>query len=137
MLKGSCLCGAVRYEVGALIEPMVHCHCSQCRKSAGASFTTNASVRSAAFRWTEGEAFVGSFESSPGVKRCFCTRCGSPLIKRKEAEPATLRLRLGTLDSDPGIRPAAHIYVNDRAPWTEIEDGLPQYERDMKGPPLV
>jgi hypothetical protein len=100
----------------------------QCRKGSGASFATNASVAAEEFRFVEGESLLGQFESSPGQFRCFCTRCGSPLIKRIEAKPETLRLRLGTLDSDPETTPAAHIFLRSRAPWTVITDDLPQHE---------
>jgi hypothetical protein len=127
MLKGSCLCGGVRYEISGKLGPSIHCHCGQCRKASGASFTTNAGARSDDFRFVEGEALVGEFESSPGQFRCFCKRCGSPLIKRIAAKPDEVRLRLGTLDSDPETTPAAHILVSFKAPWTEIADDLPQH----------
>lgn len=126
MLEGSCLCGGVRYRVDGKLGPSVHCHCGQCRKASGASFTTNASVAAADFRFVEGESLVGRFESSPGQFRCFCTRCGSPLVKRNEAKPDEVRIRLGTLDSDPETTPAAHIFVSFKAPWTRITDDLPQ-----------
>jgi hypothetical protein len=126
MLKGSCLCGGVRYAISGKLGPSVHCHCGQCRKASGASFATNASVRASDFRFIDGETLVGEFESSPGQFRRFCTRCGSPLIKRIAAKPEEVRLRLGTLDSDPKTVPAAHIFVSFKAPWTAITDDLPQ-----------
>jgi len=126
MLEGSCLCGGVRYEVSGKLGPSVNCHCVQCRKASGASFATNASVRASAFRFVEGESLVSRWESSPGQFRCFCRRCGSPLIKRIDAKPEEIRLRLGTLDSDPETTPAAHIFVRFKAPWTAIKDDLPQ-----------
>lgn len=128
MLQGSCLCGGVRYEIRGTLGPSVYCHCVQCRKASGASFTTNASVGAADFGFVEGESLVGRFESSTGQFRCFCTRCGSPLIKVIQAKPGEIRLRLGTLDSDPETTPAAHIFVRSKAPWTTITDDLPQHE---------
>jgi hypothetical protein len=128
MLEGSCLCGGVRYEIRGELGPSLYCHCTQCRKASGASFTTNASLAADDFRFVEGESLVGQFESSPGQFRCFCTRCGSPLIKRITDKPETLRLRLGTLDSDPGTTPAAHIFLRSKAPWTVISDDLAQHE---------
>jgi hypothetical protein len=127
MLQGSCLCGGVRYEIRGEVGPSLHCHCAQCRKASGASFTTNASVAADEFHFVEGKSLVGQFESSPGQFRCFCTRCGSPLIKRIADKPETLRLRLGTLDSDPGTTPAAHIFLRSKAPWTVISDDLAQH----------
>jgi hypothetical protein len=40
MLKGSCLCGGVCYEIDGEVGPMAHCYCSMCRKQHGASFVT-------------------------------------------------------------------------------------------------
>ena len=49
MLKGSCLCGGIRYEIDADLGPVTNCHCSQCRKAAGAAFASNASVPAVSF----------------------------------------------------------------------------------------
>lgn len=125
-LQGSCLCGSVRYRIEGELGAIVHCHCSQCRKASGASFATNAGVKRAEFSFVAGRSFVSEYESSPGNFRCFCKRCGSPLIKRVDADPDGFRLRLGTLDVDPGGRPTAHICVDSKAPWLEIADPLPQ-----------
>ena len=128
MIQGSCLCGGVRYEISGELSPAVYCHCVQCRKASGASFTTNASLPADAFRFLSGESLVGEFESSPGRFRRFCTRCGSPLVKRYADKPDLLRLRLGTLDTDPGVAVAAHIFVRSKAPWIQIADDIPQHE---------
>ena len=50
MLRGSCLCGGIVYEIDALLGPGIYCHCSQCRKASGTAFATNASVPTTAFR---------------------------------------------------------------------------------------
>ncbi len=126
MLKGSCLCGGIRYEIDAELKAVSNCHCSQCRKASGAAFGTGATIPTASFRFVAGEELLKEWESSPGKRRCFCGRCGSPILKRNDARPETLRLRLGTLDTDPGVKPSKHIYVRSKAPWVEINDGLPQ-----------
>jgi hypothetical protein len=128
VLKGSCLCGKIRYEVSGPLGPVVYCHCSQCRKASGSSFATNASIAVDHFRITRGAGLLRDYESSQGVKRCFCAECGSAIIKRVESSPDSVRLRLGTLDGDPGVKPVAHIFVGSRAPWTALTDGLPRHE---------
>jgi len=126
MLEGSCLCGAIRYRVDGEVGPIMNCHCSQCRKASGAAFATNASVAKSEFSFVSGEDQLGRFESSPGQFRCFCSQCGSPLIKLVAAKPDEVRIRLGTLDSDPGGKPKGHFLVSEKAPWTVITDDLPQ-----------
>lgn len=125
-IKGSCLCGAVRYEITGSFEMAGHCHCSMCRKSHGAAFVTWAMVNPDQFRWTPGEQFVQGYESSPGRQRCFCKKCGSPLVATHSGK--ITEVALGTVDGDPGVRPGEHIFVGSKAVWYEIADALPQFE---------
>ena len=39
-IRGGCLCGAIRYEGIGEPHNVTHCHCEDCRKSAGAPFAT-------------------------------------------------------------------------------------------------
>ena len=132
MLSGSCLCGAIRYEIDGKIGPVGHCHCVTCRKAQGGAFVTNAPVRSKYFRLTSGADSVAEFESSPGKKRCFCRTCGSPLWSHRESEPEIVRIRLGLLDSDPERRPLAHVWVSEKAPWYDITDDLPRSQHGFE-----
>lgn len=125
-IKGSCLCGTVRYEITGSLGATGHCHCSMCRKSHGAAFATWASVKPDQFRWASGAEFVEKYKSSPGAERCFCKKCGSALVATHAGKIA--ELALGTVDGDPGVRSRAHIFVGSKAPWYEITDGLPQFE---------
>ena len=129
MLKGSCLCSGIQYEIDANLGPVTNCHCIQCRKASGASFATNASVPAGSLRFVAGAELLKEWESSPGIRRCFCGRCGSPILKRNDARPEIIRLRLGTLDTDPGIKPFRDIFVASKAAWTEITDNLPVFEK--------
>ena len=124
-LSGSCLCGSVRYEVAGSLRLLGNCHCSQCRKSHGAAFATWGILDPDQFRWTSGAEFVRAYESSPGRQRCFCRRCGSPLVSTHDGVVG--EVAAGTLDGDPGVRPREHIFVGSKAPWHEITDALPQY----------
>lgn len=127
MLRGSCACGRVRYELrGELVGPLGYCHCWQCRKHSGSSFGTTAAVKTSELQVVAGEELLSSWESSPGVHRFFAGCCGSPLYKRRDDFPALLGLRLGSLDADPGRTVEEHIFVSSKVPWLEIRDGLPQ-----------
>ena len=39
MRSGSCLCGAVRFTVHGEPEHVGRCHCADCRKESGSTFT--------------------------------------------------------------------------------------------------
>lgn len=128
MLSGSCLCGALRYEIDDKLGPIAFCHCSNCRKASGTAFATNASVARDAFRWVSPTELLGSYESTPGVFRQFCRGCGSQLLAHRDSMPDILRLRIGSLDTKIATKPELHIFVGSKAEWYDIADALPQYQ---------
>ncbi len=129
MLKGSCLCAGITYEIDGTLADARNCHCSICRKAHSAAFRSRASVKAGDFRWTAGENLVTWYETSPGTHRGFCSRCGSAMLSRFDKHPDVYGLPLGCLDTDPGVRPTMHIHVGSKAPWYEITDELPRYEK--------
>jgi hypothetical protein len=128
MIRGSCLCNAVRFEVAEPFEEMHHCHCSRCRKAHGAAFSTFARARKASLHFLDGAEKVRDFRSSPRVVRSFCDECGSSLFFQFDPLPDAIWVAVGSLDEDPGMRPEAHIFVASKAPWHTITDELPQFE---------
>jgi hypothetical protein len=127
MLQGSCACGRFRYEIrGELLGPVSYCHCWQCRKQSGSSFGTTAGVQTSEIRVVSGEELLTSWQSGPRIHRFFASCCGSPLYKRLDDAPEASRLRLGTLDSDPGRTVERHIFVSSKVPWLDIGDELPR-----------
>lgn len=135
MLEGGCLCGGVRYRVNGKLGPTGYCHCKQCQRATGSAFAVNADVREKYFELLSGADLVREYESSPRKYRAFCSRCGSPVYSRSDDRPEVRRVRLGSLDSDPGRRPLVHVWVDSKAPWYEIHDALPQYPEGL--PPDV
>jgi hypothetical protein len=125
MLNGSCLCGAVAYEVDAPVERIVHCHCQTCRKTHGAAFSSVTAVPREKFRWIRGEALLGAYESSPGKFRRFCSCCGSHVMAERVVQPVVL-LRLGCLDTPLSDRPQLHIWRSDGASWYDPKAQLPE-----------
>lgn len=127
MIRGSCLCGAVRFEIHGRLARASHCHCSMCRKAHGAAFGSYGLAMAADVRVTAGAELIARYRSSPDVVRTFCARCGSTLQFLRQSKPEIMFVALGVLDDDPGVRPSSHLYVGSRAPWYEITDGLPQH----------
>ncbi|MCP5277577.1 MAG: GFA family protein [Thiobacillus sp.] len=128
MYEGGCLCGRVRFRITGPIRNIVHCHCSRCRKAQGSAFATNGFVATVHFQIMAGEGELTGYESSPGQSKYFCRHCGSPIMSRNTARPNQVRIRLGTIESDIGERPMAHIFVTSKANWDDIRGDLPQYE---------
>ena len=90
-LEGGCLCGAVRYRIGAEPDHAGYCHCRMCQRAAGAPVVAWLTVARAAFAWTRGEPAV--YRSSAKAERLFCGACGTQLAFREIAEPRTWKSR--------------------------------------------
>ncbi|HEY9699660.1 MAG TPA: GFA family protein [Trichocoleus sp.] len=131
-MKGGCLCGAVEYEVDQLDMPIGHCHCRTCRKAHAAAFASTAGVMREHFRWLKGQEKLTGFESSPGKIRYFCSLCGSHLVAERPAQPHVI-LRVATLDEDPGIQPAMHIWCSHDVSWLQDGDNVPFYQEWQPG----
>ncbi|MGS2717186.1 GFA family protein [Eionea flava] len=126
--QGGCLCGEIRYSVGNLGRHMGHCHCSMCRKFHGAAFATFGEASKEQFQWLSGESFLKTYVASNGTKRTFCSHCGSSLLFKSPNMPSDIvEFSLGTLDTDIPYKPDAHIFIENKACWYEIEQPLPQY----------
>ncbi|WP_394835750.1 GFA family protein [Pendulispora rubella] len=132
-MKGSCLCGAVAFEADGPAVDFVLDHCSRCRKATGSAFFAELVVPLARFRWIQGESEVRVYEAPvretpPGYQRAFCSQCGSP-VPSSHSTHGVVSIPAGSLDDDPGARPMRHIFVEAKAPWFSIDDGLPQFAK--------
>src|SRR5262245_52586723 len=124
---GSCLCGAVRYEVDGPPTGVTNCHCVMCRKQHGAAFATFAVWEKERFLLTAGQEGLRFYRSGPKSERQFCAGCGASLFWL-ERGGSRICIAAGTLDGDPGRPIERHIFVASKAPWYEITDDLPQFE---------
>lgn len=133
MIRGRCLCGRVRFELDQAVGPFEMCHCSRCRKVSGSAFMAAIGVRRADFRWVGGRELIKSYEaplleSPPAYRVCFCTICGS-CVPDPEDNSDFFEIAAGLLDDDPRRMPDRHIFVELKAPWFQISDGLPQLDK--------
>ena len=124
--RGSCLCGAVGFEVAGALSPPDACHCRQCRKQSGHYFAST-DVPRAALSVT-GVEHVLWYESSEKVRRGFCSRCGSSLFWDPVGKDV-VGVAMGAFDGPTGTQLAIHIYVAEKGDYYEIADGLPQNQR--------
>ena len=133
MIRGSCLCGGVQFQIGSGAGPFELCHCSRCRKASGSAFAAALSIKRDDFSLLQGAELIQTFEapvreSPPAYRRCFCRRCGSA-VPDAFSDTESVEIPAGALEDDPGVRPDRHIYVEFKAPWYGIADSLPQLDK--------
>ena len=118
MHRGSCLCGAVRFELASEPRAVTHCHCRMCQKQHGAAFATYASVPRADLRYTAGEDLLTAYNSSGSVLRRFCSRCGSSIEWSGSAtHPDWAAIAIATLDTPLHPERIKDIHLESRAGW--------------------
>lgn len=122
-MKGSCLCGAVAFEVDKIPESYRACHCTSCRKSGG-HYWSAFSVDSADFRFTEDRGLKW-YRSSDWAERGFCKECGASLFFRPLGKDI-IEVAPGSIDGPTGTMLAGHIFVSFKGDYYELADGLPQ-----------
>lgn len=124
--SGSCLCGAVRFEVEGDFERFYLCHCQYCRKDTGSAHGANLFSSSATLQWLSGEDAVRVFNlPSTRHRNCFCSICGSALPD-VQMNGALLKVPAGSLDTEVRLRPDAHIFFSSRANWDEALENMPK-----------
>ena len=125
MHNGSCLCGAVRFDITGDLSPPNACHCSQCRKQSGHFWASTDLPRN---RVTiHGEDNLTWFNASDKATRGFCKTCGSFLFW-KPASRDEIAIAMGAIERPTNARLSLHIFTADKGDYYDIADGLPQNE---------
>ncbi|MGD8393850.1 MAG: GFA family protein [Candidatus Eiseniibacteriota bacterium] len=125
-VAGGCLCGAVRFEADLPSRFCAHCHCSNCRRAHGAAFVTWVGFPIRQFRIVAGDTVLRSYRTDTGATRRFCATCGSTLTYEGPRWPEEVHVTRAAIEQPIDREPGAHVYVDHRAAWWEISDGLPQ-----------
>jgi hypothetical protein len=127
-IMGGCHCGKIRYKAEG--EALTHalCHCSDCRRSAGAPMVGWTMYPTNAVTIVQGEP--KSYESSQDGRRMFCADCGTGLFYTNEKMlPGIIDIQSSTYDEPEAVPPRLHIQVAERISWMKNTHELPAYER--------
>lgn len=125
-VPGSCLCGAVRFDIRLPTKWIAHCHCSMCRRAHGAGFVTWVGVDAERFIVLAGEAELRRYGSSPSAVRSFCGTCGSPLLFQSDRWAGEIHVARASIPGPLDREPQAHAFFSDKAHWISVNDGLPR-----------
>ena len=131
-IEGGCLCGQIRYRSDA--EPLltVICHCKNCQRQSGASYSTNLAMPRGSLSF-EGEMTIYADKGDSGkyVNRFFCQACGSPIMSEPETIESLSIVKVGTLDDTSWVEPSMEIYCDSAQEWTRAGLSLQSYPKMM------
>jgi len=112
---GGCYCGGVRYAISGTPAQSLVCHCPDCRRSAGAQSVGWLLVRSEQFAIRGGNP--NTFNSSAGVTRAFCGKCGTTLTWVSDKHPGRIDVTIGSLDDPNQFPPSRAVYRKHKVAW--------------------
>jgi hypothetical protein len=126
--EGRCLCGQLRYSVGAPTLFCAHCHCRYCREAHGAAFVTWVGAALDRFAITAGEGLLRWYASSEQSERGFCANCGTTLFFRSTLCPGEMHVTRASLPGPIDREPQLHCFHDQRVAWAGATDDLPKYD---------
>ncbi|WP_028225491.1 GFA family protein [Paraburkholderia ferrariae] len=118
LLKGSCHCGAVKFEIRTPLLPATRCNCSLCRRK-GALMT--AAFAADDLTIVSGKEALTLYQFNTGVaKHFFCKHCGIYPFHQTRKDPGLWRANIGCLE---GVDPyALEFSVSDGQSLSVVED---------------
>ena len=122
---GKCLCGKIRFQALGPVIWMGYCHCQSCRRATGSAAVTHVGIKDTSLKILRGRIKI--FNSSVSVKRGFCADCGSPISYQADHFPDYIQLYIGSFDEPNRLTPQAHVHVEEKISWFEINDELPRF----------
>jgi hypothetical protein len=127
-ITGGCHCGAIRYQAEGEALNHALCHCTDCRRHAGAPMVGWTMYPRERVTVTKGTPKV--YASSQAGRRYFCADCGTGLFFSNDVVlPGLLDVQSATYDDPDAVPAQAHIQVADRIGWMQRAHELPEFER--------
>ncbi len=124
MARGHCLCGQLRFETDGDPQWVCYCHCASCRRHTASPVSLFVNFKRERVRF-QGER--QTFRSSPGVRRSFCARCGTPVAYETDRRDDEIDLYAGVFDAPENLPPQSHVFCGERLPWFDTRDDLPRH----------
>ena len=126
---GSCLCGAVRYEVTGDFDRFFLCHCEHCRKGTGSAHGANLFSSQAKLDWLSGKEKVTVY-NLPNTRhhKSFCSICGSAL-PTAAPDGKLVVVPAGSLNTPVDLAPTAHIFMSSKGNWDQGLEAIQKFEK--------
>lgn len=125
LLKGSCMCGSIKYEVIEKPQLSFLCQCRQCQKITGSGHSAEFVVLEKAVSLT-GELKSYEMKSDQGntVYSQFCPTCGNPILKKSTGYPGLVFFHAATLEEPERFNPEKVFWCSSGQPWDYVNPEL-------------
>jgi hypothetical protein len=128
VITGGCHCGAIQYHMPSTPAHHAVCHCTDCRRHAGAPMVNWALVSSNDIQIKGSPKLYASSENG---RRHFCGDCGTGLFyTNDQIFPGMIDVQASTLHDPSAILPVqCQIQTAERMDWVRDLADLPSFER--------
>ncbi|KAH7384665.1 Mss4-like protein [Pyrenochaeta sp. MPI-SDFR-AT-0127] len=131
MPVGGCMCGNVRYEVAGDSQASILCHCYDCRKISGSTYSSNSIFSDEGFKVTKGTPKQHKKTADGGneIISQFCGDCGSTMWREGTTFPGKKIIKAGTLDDTSildNYKVNVELFTANRPKWVGTQDGADQ-----------
>lgn len=134
--RASCGCGRIELHASGEPRRVGLCHCLDCRKihsapfNAFAVFSRSSVLVTGAERGPLAHDLLGTFQSKPGYRRAFCTRCGAHVFWVIDGSDE-IELSVGSFDETNLFTPTYESWTIRRERWLGNLPALARhFERD-------
>lgn len=123
-MTGSCLCGAVSYELAGDVIATAVCHCDHCQRQSGGPFSVNLVAHESQLTVSGTLTTYGDTGDDGGdtvyVERRFCGVCGSPIVSALVETEGIIAVKAGTLHEKSAVQPTVEAWCEHRQPWVDL-----------------
>ncbi|QDS67883.1 hypothetical protein FKW77_008047 [Venturia effusa] len=131
--KGGCFCGSTRISYDGDAKMKALCHCLDCRKISGSTYSTNIIVDDSSFK-VQGTPKEISKTADGGntITSYFCPDCGTTLFRKGKTFEGKVIIKAGVMDDVQALeaaKPTAELFTEHRVGWVPETAGAQQ----MKG----
>jgi len=117
-ISGGCYCGKVRFKATGPTLSQANCHCSNCRRAAGAQSVAWITVPPSKFKFVSGEP--KRYRTETGAYRTLCTDCGTSLTYEHESRPDEIDITTGSLDEPEAFAPTKDVFADEKLSWVPL-----------------
>ncbi|KAJ5533811.1 hypothetical protein N7527_000065 [Penicillium freii] len=143
-LTGACLCKNIVYRIrlptSESFPKLIICHCTNCKRYTGSSFSANIIVSQSSLEYIKGspKLYLDSSDRGGQVLREFCPDCGTPFTSRSGDDEEVVAVKSGTLDEEHRLscaKLATEIYYHRKDKWVnDLEnEGVERINGSMGG----